>query len=294
MPVEPVVPEDKRAREAISRVRGLRHREDELRVLGRPFPEAKLPQVLQEARRTWTDRGPPAVALHWMDNDQADAFVRTAFPAYLYDYRALRPGAFKADLWRLLVLLKHGGLYADSGVHIIGDVAAMQDFWDAFARCALLIVHDDNPMPTSVFQGVIGARAGHPLIEAAVLHIVDNIRKRKYGASPLHITGPCAVGIAMAAALRDMGSLYNVTSPHTGKWILGEHAVPVIGPMCILRYHRRLVMDARMRPLFDTKVPRYYQTVYGAPQAHYIHMWRMHKAYTTSNTTPAATAAPYS
>jgi mannosyltransferase OCH1-like enzyme len=53
-------------------------------------------------------------------NDQhAASFLRTHFPAYVFEaYDALKPGAFKADLFRYCVLLIHGGVYADVDIQL--------------------------------------------------------------------------------------------------------------------------------------------------------------------------------
>jgi Glycosyltransferase sugar-binding region containing DXD motif len=47
---------------------------------------------------------------------EAGAFLSTHFPKEIREaYDAIRPGAFKADLFRYCVLLIHGGVYADVG-----------------------------------------------------------------------------------------------------------------------------------------------------------------------------------
>lgn len=48
------------------------------------------------------------------DDRQAESFLATHFPVEVLDaYNTLKPGAFKADLFRYCVLLIHGGVYAD-------------------------------------------------------------------------------------------------------------------------------------------------------------------------------------
>jgi Glycosyltransferase sugar-binding region containing DXD motif len=52
-------------------------------------------------------------------DDQAGAFLSTHFPKEIREaYDALRPGAFKADLFRYCVLLIHGGVYADVDIQL--------------------------------------------------------------------------------------------------------------------------------------------------------------------------------
>jgi mannosyltransferase OCH1-like enzyme len=50
-------------------------------------------------------------------DDEARNFLSTHFPPEVRQaYDALRPGAFKADLFRYCVLLIHGGVYADMDI----------------------------------------------------------------------------------------------------------------------------------------------------------------------------------
>ena len=50
-------------------------------------------------------------------DSEAANFLSTHFPAQVREaYDALRPGAFKADLFRYCVLLIYGGVYADADI----------------------------------------------------------------------------------------------------------------------------------------------------------------------------------
>ena len=54
----------------------------------------------------------------WSDDD-AVAFLQTHFPPPVLEaYQALKPGAFKADLFRYCVLLILGGVYADVDIQL--------------------------------------------------------------------------------------------------------------------------------------------------------------------------------
>jgi mannosyltransferase OCH1-like enzyme len=52
-------------------------------------------------------------------DDEAASFLETHFPPEILEaYKTLRPGAFKADLFRYCVLLIHGGVYADVDIQL--------------------------------------------------------------------------------------------------------------------------------------------------------------------------------
>lgn len=51
--------------------------------------------------------------------DRAD-FIKSNYPQDIFDsYAKLQIGAAQADLWRLLVLQKHGGIYLDIDAHVV-------------------------------------------------------------------------------------------------------------------------------------------------------------------------------
>jgi len=63
-------------------------------------------------------------------DDEAGNFLSTHFPAEVREaYDTLRPGAFKADLFRYCVLLIYGGVYADVDIMLESslDVAIAPD-----------------------------------------------------------------------------------------------------------------------------------------------------------------------
>jgi mannosyltransferase OCH1-like enzyme len=62
----------------------------------------------------------PTFAYRFMTTAERDTFVSSSYPGAIYSaYRRLQIGAAQADYWRLLVLLKHGGVYMDIDAHLI-------------------------------------------------------------------------------------------------------------------------------------------------------------------------------
>jgi Glycosyltransferase sugar-binding region containing DXD motif len=98
---------------------------------------------------------------------------------FLDAYDALIPGAFRADLFRLLVLFKHGGVYADIDVQL--DVNQLD----------YLIPHNlgyfvprdvaIDRWPDSNFclwNGLQGAAPGHPIVAQAIQDLLNHILNR--------------------------------------------------------------------------------------------------------------------
>jgi hypothetical protein len=219
-----------------------------------PFAHDALPAELQAARQSWVNRGPPGMRVHWFDDAAAEQWIGTHAPQYAGDYAALVPGAFKADLWRLLVLYEHGGVYVDTGTILL------QPLWQRTGGASLVFVREKPTLTKRyrgyVWQGVLAATARHPLIRAAIDRVVHNIRNRVYGANPLCITGPGAVGHAFRDALGDSARARGMLT-RDGEWVPGHY-----GDIHILSYNQRQVSAFDGRVLVQTKTPNYYKIMY--------------------------------
>mmetsp|Transcript_49884 Transcript_49884/g.134194 ORF Transcript_49884/g.134194 Transcript_49884/m.134194 type:complete len:307 (+) Transcript_49884:3-923(+) len=103
-------------------------------------------------------------------------------------YFNLRPGAFRADVWRLLQLWVEGGVYLDANINLTRKV----NDWIDFSRDQVVIVRDGG-VPNGFWNAMMAAEPHNPYIENAIVAIVGHIREHYYGANPLEITGPIAL-----------------------------------------------------------------------------------------------------
>ncbi|VEU34894.1 unnamed protein product [Pseudo-nitzschia multistriata] len=108
-------------------------------------------------------------------------FLSTHFPPEVREaYETLRPGAFKADLFRYCVLLIHGGVYADMDIMLETnlDLAIGPDI-------GFMIPHDEPGTPVNrrmcLWNGFIAAAPGHPFLAKTIETVVNNIRNRFTG-----------------------------------------------------------------------------------------------------------------
>jgi hypothetical protein len=152
----------------------------------------------------------------------ARTYLCTHYPARFVDtYDTLIPGAFKADLFRLLVLLREGGVYADVDVQLDADL-------DSFLEAPIsFFIPRDCPLdrwPDSnycLWNGFMGSVPGHPIVLQAVEDVTNHVMNRqdyydlegslikqnltteiwKLRSIPiLLLTGPCALGISVNKA----------------------------------------------------------------------------------------------
>jgi hypothetical protein len=156
-------------------------------------------------------------------DDMCRTYIGLNYPKrFLESYDAIVPGAFKADLFRLLVLFKDGGIYSDIDVHLDAnlDQFITQDLALFFPR--------DVPLdywPNSnycIWNGLLGAAPGNPIIAKAIEDVINTISNRidyldieqslcrqnrdsaiwKLRTLPvLLLTGPCRLGMSVNTAI---------------------------------------------------------------------------------------------
>jgi len=139
-------------------------------------------EMLRVVLRTHLDN-PEYQQVYFSDSD-CRSFISDFFSDYLPEYDCLRPGAYKADLFRILLLYEYGGVYNDSThqylvpVHelITKDLILTLDRWNY-----------------GVFNSFMASIPNHPVISNFISSIITNIRNRDYGKCPLDITGPTAL-----------------------------------------------------------------------------------------------------
>jgi mannosyltransferase OCH1-like enzyme len=148
----------------------------------------------------------------------AKQYILKNFPQRFADaFDALIPGAYKADLFRYLILMKEGGVYADVDI-------MLETTLDTFITPSMSffaprdVVGEYAGEPFCLWNGLIGAAPGHPFIVRAVERLVSLILERsdlydmerdicrladepaetwKIRAEPLLLfSGPCALGVA--------------------------------------------------------------------------------------------------
>jgi len=156
-------------------------------------------------------------------DETARRYIEENYPSrFLDSFDALIHGAYKADLFRYLVLLREGGVYADVDVLLEGNL-------DAFIRPAIsFFAPRDVPCeyagePFCLFNGLMGSSPGNLVLARAVERLVNLIQARadiydmerevcrhtgrgmdvwKARAQPLLLlSGPCALGVAFNEAL---------------------------------------------------------------------------------------------
>ncbi|KAL7578974.1 hypothetical protein ACA910_019021 [Epithemia clementina (nom. ined.)] len=148
-------------------------------------------------------------------DEDAQNFLSTHFPPEVREaYDTLRPGAFKADLFRYCALLIHGGVYADVDIILESNLDA------SVPPDAGFVVPVDEPgieakLRMCVWNGFIATAPAHPFLAQVIETVVNQVRNRYtsvdvdatfcpdpelsvlHAFDTLFTAGPCALGAAI-------------------------------------------------------------------------------------------------
>lgn len=165
--------------------------------------------AMMGAIRSITDRNPAYSHKLFLDSE-CEEVLRTNFgPRVLEAYHTLKPGAFKADLWRYCMLYVHGGVYIDckmvSKMPLDSAIAPDTDLLLVFSP--IQCIH--NMGFTPLYSALIAAVPAHPYIKACIETTVSNVLARSMPeGNILGITGPNMMFDVLKEMLRESPSTF--------------------------------------------------------------------------------------
>lgn len=125
----------------------------------------------------------PAFTYYLFDDDDCRNFIQNNFgPVILNTYDSLIPGAYKADLWRYCVLYKTGGIYLD-----VKYIPVNRFKFINLTESEHWVIDTDK---NGIYNALMVCRPNNPILSAAINKIVENVKNKFYGGSPLDPTGP--------------------------------------------------------------------------------------------------------
>jgi len=144
----------------------------------------ELPPKMKELRDYIVSNNPDFTYQLFDDVDCIE-FIRKHFDSsVLESYLKLKPGAYKADLWRYCVLYIHGGIYLDAKMRPVKGFR----FIDIVDK--EYYVRDFEGSGSGVWNGMMVCFPDNQICKKAIYQIVDNVKNNYYGESYLHPTGP--------------------------------------------------------------------------------------------------------
>jgi mannosyltransferase OCH1-like enzyme len=126
----------------------------------------------------------PEFEYYLFDDDDCREFIKNHFSEpVLKAFDKLKPGAFKADLWRCCILYVYGGIYLDIKFCCVDGfkfITLTND--EYFVR--------DYGSDWAVYNALMICKPNNYILLNCIKQIVQNVETEYYGTSPLEVTGP--------------------------------------------------------------------------------------------------------
>ena len=149
--------------------------------------------MYEECFKKWVTFNPNHTIL-WFDNKNCDKFMKTMGPSIYGAYRKIKPGAFKADLWRACVLYRYGGVYVDS---FTVPYCSVKQMLKGCRNSKFLSIRDLDSAGGGIHNGILISTPKHPFIVQYIKMMLKNINNNYYGESIFDITGPICLNKAI-------------------------------------------------------------------------------------------------
>jgi len=144
----------------------------------------------------------------FMVTDEREAFIRENFPLeFLEAYLQLQIGAAQADLWRLLVLQKFGGVYMDIDAHLVWPL-----HWSIPAEATELYLRIKTGEISNYF---IASAPNNPRLQRVIDKVIQNIRERS-SENVYDLTGPGVFNEVLGS--EDVPTTYYLTTVNQGNF----------------------------------------------------------------------------
>jgi hypothetical protein len=152
------------------------------------------------------------IEYRFFDNDECRRFLAECedeFPNILRAFETVKPGAFKADIFRLAAIYKLGGFYIDASMTIpitdvlrTTNVATLSELVEHLGNTPLIVCEEKATKFTfsdyrkSVFQAFFAAAPRHRAIKYILEQTIKRVlsRPRMFHSRQLWLTGPVAFG----------------------------------------------------------------------------------------------------
>ena len=129
----------------------------------------------------------PEFKLYFYDDKMCEDFLKEFFNEdVLYCFKKLKPGAYKADLWRCCILYIYGGIYMDIKLNTVNnfkliDLTDKEYFViDTPACCGKM----------GIWNGLLVCNKNNNILKKTIDCILENVNNNKYCSDTLSVSGP--------------------------------------------------------------------------------------------------------
>ena len=185
----------------------------------------------------------------YTDNDCRN-YIQKYYPSsYLKAYDMVIPGAYKADVFRYLVLYREGGIYMDCKS---STIIPLRSF---IPRSATFGVFRDRPTG-ALLNSFMACTPKHPILKIVIDMTIDNILNKRYNENSLDITGPQTLGRAFNRYI-NRPELDDINPGIYG----GKRDLHILGSFFVIGkgdHEFDALVDASYKPIISKTLKNYY------------------------------------
>jgi mannosyltransferase OCH1-like enzyme len=164
------------------------------------FQEIIEPLSLREAHLTWKTLNPD-YDLRYFNVTQCQEYLLNNFDVeHCNTFKNLIPFSYKCDFFRYCVVYKEGGWYSDWKQEILIPLDNILNEEEK-SRIKFIFAYDNGSEYTRYYRclatSFFGSVPNNPVLKSAIDKIIDNVKKKNYGMTPLDPTGPYVFGEAL-------------------------------------------------------------------------------------------------
>jgi mannosyltransferase OCH1-like enzyme len=140
----------------------------------------------------------PEFDVYIYSNEACIDYIKNNFDKNVLEaYNSLKPGAYKADLWRYCVLYKNGGVYMDI------KLCTVEPLVNIIKDNPVIFVKDYNhplhyilntPPSNGIYNAFMVSPPNNIIFKKCIDDIINSCKLKLYKKNPLDITGPTLLG----------------------------------------------------------------------------------------------------
>ena len=151
--------------------------------------EENLPQEIKDLFRTIEKENINLKIQYFSDKGRLD-FIKDHFDNNVVEaYKKLKPGAYRADLFKYCVLYINGGIYGDLTQTYLEPFSEFIDL----ENDEIVLVRDyvnQSQTTNGICPGFIASRKKNLILKNAIEKVVKNVENKNYGINSLDPSGP--------------------------------------------------------------------------------------------------------
>jgi len=235
-----------------------------------PFKFDEIPQVILESYKRDLELS-PEFSMFYFDDFDCQSFIEENYGIeYLSLYNKLIPTAFKADLFRYLLLYKYGGVWMDFSMSLNTPLnKIISNFKQVYVRDRIHSVFGNSINKVAIYQGFLCTIKGTEVLRITIERCLKNIKDRNLTTSCLSVTGTILLGLVY----RELG-IDGTKEPQSTK--IGYINKDIY--MYAYEYKQDNIILDNSTAIINIKHPDHYSLIY-KNRDHYGELWNQQKVF---------------